>query len=58
VGFEEGRELAERIKCALEECSAKDGTNVEKIAFDIVTVVRRKRAKEKLRQEDKADERR
>jgi Fe2+ transport system protein B len=52
LSFEEGRELAERLGCAFEEWSAKDGTNVEKIVFDIVRVVRWKRAKEKLRQED------
>jgi GTPase SAR1 family protein len=55
VSFEEGRELAERLKCAFEKCSSKDGANVEKIAFDIVRAVKRKRAKEKLRQEDKAE---
>jgi GTPase KRas protein len=44
VSFEEGSELAGRLGCAFEECSAKDGTNADKIVFDLVKTVRRRQA--------------
>jgi GTPase SAR1 family protein len=46
VEFEEGQKLAARLRCAFEECSAKEGVNVEKGIFDLVREVRRWRAVE------------
>jgi GTPase SAR1 family protein len=53
VAFEEGERLAERLGCAFEECSAKEGVNVEKGVNDLVRSVRRKWAEEKVLCEEK-----
>jgi GTPase KRas len=46
VTFEEGQNIAEKLGCAFEECSAKECVNVEKAMFDLVRKVRRQRVEE------------